>query len=160
MDDPPPVPRTLGELRASILDAHSAIRGALARLMAASRSVSCGWTRSPAHLDETIRDLHDRMHRHLAFEEQYLPEIFDLLDGAPSPRTRALLDEHRAQRAELDALLAACVAGSGPPVELATYAHRLATSLLSDMAAEERTFAFLDDAPEAPIEHPAAGSGV
>lgn len=157
MDEPPPdpcEPRTLGELRASILDAHAAIRCALARLMAASRSISCGWTYMTGNLDETVRDLHDRMYRHLAFEERYLPAIFDALDGPGSPRTRALLLEHRTQRADLDALLAACTAGSGPPAELATYAHRLATSLLSDMAAEERTFAFLDDVPQASIEHP------
>lgn len=155
VEEPPPdprEPRTLGELRASILDEHAAIRGALARLMAASRSVSCGWTCSTARLDEAIRELHDRMYFHLAFEERYLPTIFDCLDGAGSPRTRALLDEHRTQRADLDALLQACANDSEPPAELATYAHRLATSLLSDMKAEEQTFAFLDDAPQAPIE--------
>lgn len=152
----PDEPRTLGELRASILDAHSAIRCALARLMAASRSVSLGWTCSTTRLDEAIRELCARMDAHLAFEERYLPLIFDCLDGEGSPRKRALLDEHCAQRADLRALFEACAKGDGPPAELATYAHRLATSLLSDMAAEEKTFEFLDDAPQAPIERRSA----
>lgn len=75
-----------------------------------------------------------------------------ILDGVPSPRKKALVDEHRAQRADLGALLEACAKGEGPPAELAMYAHRLATSLLADMAAEEKTFEFLDGAPQAPIE--------
>ena len=118
---------------------HDQIRGLLDRARVVAELALDGSPPTPDAVASAIGDIHATMTVHLTFEENVLLPILD--DDLPlgPERGRRMVDEHKRQRAMLEALHRE--ASAGP--ELPTLAVKLASLtawLLTDMNEEERTF--------------------
>jgi hypothetical protein len=124
-------------VRNQVLEQHVELRAILKRVIAdASPGGSSPREVDAVRLGTTARDLCQRFHAHLAFEQEALTPVFAVLDSWGPERVRDMHDEHARQRRELDALL--CRVEAGDDIEPLTLALRvLAADLLRDMEEEE-----------------------
>jgi Hemerythrin HHE cation binding domain len=124
-------------VRNQVLEQHTELRALLVRAVAdAAPNGSPPGEVDAERLRTTARELCQRFHAHLTFEQEALAPVFAVLDSWGPERVMDMHVEHTRQRRELDALLGRFEAGEG--IEQMTFALRgLAVDLLRDMEEEE-----------------------
>jgi hypothetical protein len=123
-------------VRHAVLAQHAVLRVMLDRALTVALGALKGEP-GGGDLIECVRELRDRFRVHLAFEERWLAPLLEQADGWGPERVKALLEEHRRQRAELDTLIEG-IAGGWDAQRLALATRSLVTDLLLDMEEEER----------------------
>jgi hypothetical protein len=124
-------------VRRQVLEQHEALRSLLQRALDQTTRGLLGDGLGLAELTISTRELHRRLHAHLAFEERALAPILGVLDLWGPERVSELLREHARQRAEISAILEGIEDGWDAD-RLAITLRSLAADLLTDMAEEER----------------------
>jgi len=128
---------TADQVRAAIQTQHGGLRVILKDVAdAAARARAAGYDRSL--LPALERLLHD-LANHMSFEELTLVPALRERDPLGTDRGGAILEEHRRQRAELEAMTR-LAAGGYHQRDLATAAQSFVTDVLLDMAHEERSY--------------------
>jgi hypothetical protein len=124
-------------VRRQVLEQHGALRTLLQRALDQTTRGLLREGPGVAELAASARELHRRLHAHLAFEERALAPILGKMDLWGPERVSDLLQEHARQRAEMAALLEG-VEGGWDAERVAITLRSLAADLLVDMAEEER----------------------
>jgi len=129
-DAPPSV------VRQQVLAQHQVLRQMLRNTLDVSTEALRHQGPARQQMAAKVRELRERFHAHLSFEERWLAPVLGATDCWGPARVKNLLEEHERQRAELDTLLEGI--DDWDPERLALAARSLVTDLLLDMEEEER----------------------
>jgi hypothetical protein len=124
-------------VRRQVLEQHNALRSLLQRALDQTTRALLREGPGLSELVATARELHRRLHAHLAFEERALVPILGVMDLWGPERVSELLREHARQRAEISAILEG-IDGGWDAELVAITLRSLGADLLADMAEEER----------------------
>jgi hypothetical protein len=136
VQEPYPEP---SKVRTEVLRQHRELRGLLQEALTfAGRELRQGNV-DEVQLGHMCHEIRRRFRNHLTFEEQVLVPVLSSADTWGPERVRNLLEEHGAQRRDLDGVIEGVEGGWGKE-RLAQALRKLATDLLRDMEEEERDY--------------------
>ena len=127
------------EIRACILEEHSALRAQLGRVQEWTARAERRETRAGYRFVELARSLLEALLRHLDHEDRVLVPALRDADLWGDLRAERVVEEHREHRREARALLARLAPQGAPDPDAVRAFDRFGEALLEDMAAEERT---------------------
>jgi hypothetical protein len=119
-------------IRSQVLAQHEKLRELANKTLAET----AGSSLDVNSLERCAREVHERFHSHLLFEESALVPVLWVVDGWGPERVDDLRREHARQRQELDAVIQGLESGWSAE-RLALELTRLAGDLLKDMIEEE-----------------------
>ncbi|MCA9528694.1 MAG: hemerythrin domain-containing protein [Myxococcales bacterium] len=132
-------PSLTSETRAHIRAEHERLEARIVRVQQSADAVERREEGAVQALRRALRDLRVLLRGHLRFEERFLvPALRENVETGDED-ARALLEEHEAQRGEMDRIIADLEA-TGAGAKLLDGARELARALLDDMEHEEEAY--------------------